>query len=756
MSHLATLINDLALILICAGVMTLLFKKLKQPLVLGYVVAGFLASPHMPYTPSVMDTANIQTWADIGVIFLLFALGLEFSFKKIVKVGGAAIIAACTIIFCMILLGITVGTGFGWQRMDSIFLGGMIAMSSTTIIYKAFDDLGMRKKQFTGLVLSVLILEDILAIVLMVMLSTMAVRHNFEGSEMLESIGKLLFFLILWFVVGVYLIPELLKRCRKLMSEETLLIVSLGLCFGMVVMAARTGFSAAFGAFIMGSILAETVEAESIERLVKPVKDLFGAVFFVSVGMMVDPAMIVEYALPIIVITLAVIFGQSLFGTLGVLLAGQPLKTAMQCGFSLTQIGEFAFIIASLGVSLHVTSDFLYPIVVAVSVITTFLTPYMIRFAEPASNFVDTHLPVKWKNFLLHYSSGSQTMNHESLWKKLILALTRITIVYSIVSIAVVALAFRFLVPLFLEHIPGIWGRLLAAVVIILFISPFLRAIMIKKNHSAEFVTLWNDSRGNRAPLVATIVIRILIAVSFVMFVISGLFKVSVGLLLGVAVLLVIMMILSRQLKKQSIMIERKFFQNLRYRDMRAEYMGEKKPEYAGRLLSRDLHLTDFEVPGESAWAGKTLAELNFGKKYGIHVVSILRGRKRINIPGASVRLFPEDKIQVIGTDEELNQFSSEMEKAAILETDVVEKSEMILRQFRVDAHSIFLGKTMRESGIREQYHCLIVGVERGEETLHAPDPHEPFMEDDVVWIVGENADVYKLVGQKNENVDME
>ena len=604
MSHLATLINDLALILICAGIMTLLFKKLKQPLVLGYVVAGFLASPHMPYTPSVMDTANIQTWADIGVIFLLFALGLEFSFKKIVKVGGAAIIAACTIIFCMILLGITVGTGFGWQRMDSIFLGGMIAMSSTTIIYKAFDDLGMRKKQFTGLVLSVLILEDILAIVLMVMLSTMAVRHNFEGSEMLESIGKLLFFLILWFVVGIYLIPELLKRCRKLMSEETLLIVSLGLCFGMVVMAAHTGFSAAFGAFIMGSILAETVEAESIERLVKPVKDLFGAVFFVSVGMMVDPAMIVEYALPIIVITLAVILGQSLFGTLGVLLAGQPLKTAMQCGFSLTQIGEFAFIIASLGVSLHVTSDFLYPIVVAVSVITTFLTPYMIRFAEPASNFVDTHLPVKWKNFLLHYSSGSQTMNHESLWKKFILALTRITIVYSIVSIAVVALAFRFLVPLLLEHIPGIWGKLLAAFLTILFIAPFLRAIMIKKNHSAEFVTLWKDSRGNRAPLVATIVIRILIAVSFVMFVIAGLFEVSVGLLLGVAVLLVTMMILSRQLKKQSIMIERKFFQNLRYRDMRAEYMGEKKPEYAGRLLSRDLHLADFEIPGESAGHG--------------------------------------------------------------------------------------------------------------------------------------------------------
>lgn len=752
MSHLAPLIADLALILISASLMTLLFKKLKQPLVLGYVVAGFLASPHLSFTPSVMDTANIRTWADIGVIFLLFALGLEFSFKKIVKVGGPAIIAACTIIFCMILVGVAVGTSFGWKRMDCIFLGGMIAMSSTTIIYKAFDDLGILKKQFTGLVLSVLILEDILAIVLMVMLSTMAVSNNFEGTEMLESVAKLLFFLILWFVVGIYLIPELLKRCRKLMSDETMLIVSLGLCFGMVVVAAHTGFSAAFGAFIMGSILAETLEAEHIEQLVKPVKDLFGAIFFVSVGMMVDPGMIVEYAIPILVITLAVIVGQSLFGTLGVLLSGQPLKTAMQCGFSLTQIGEFAFIIASLGVSLNVTSHFLYPIVVAVSVITTFLTPYMIRLAEPASNFVDAHMPKRWKGFLDRYTSGSRAVNHDSLWKRLIVSLVRITVVYSIVCVAIVAVSFRFLVPLCKEGLPGIWGALVAAFVTILFLAPFLRAIMIKKNHSMEFVTLWNDNRGNRAPLVATIVLRILLAVSFVMFVIAGLFKMSVGLVFGVALLLVIVMILSRQLKRQSILIERKFFQNLRSRDIRAEYMGEKKPEYAGRLLSRDLHLADYVVPGESGWVGKTLAELNFGKKYGVHVVSILRGKKRINIPGAMDRLFPQDKLQVIATDEELNRFGEEMAKVSELDTDVVEKSETILRQFRIDAGSPFLGKTLKEAGIREKYHCLIAGVERGSDELHAPDPHEPFAEDDVVWIVGEKADVYKLVGETIED----
>ncbi|WP_455962746.1 cation:proton antiporter domain-containing protein [Bacteroides bouchesdurhonensis] len=755
MSQLPTLIADLALILICAGIMTLLFKKLKQPLVLGYVVAGFLASPHMPYTPSVMDTANIKTWADIGVIFLLFALGLEFSFKKIVKVGGSAIIAACTIIFCMILLGIGVGMSFGWHRMDCLFLGGMIAMSSTTIIYKAFDDLGLRKKQFTGLVLSILILEDILAIVLMVMLSTMAVSHNFEGTEMLESIGKLLFFLILWFVVGIYLIPEFLKRCRKLMGEETLLIVSLALCFGMVVMAAHTGFSAAFGAFIMGSILAETIEAESIDRLVKPVKDLFGAIFFVSVGMMVNPAMIVEYAIPIIVITIAVILGQATFGTFGVILSGKSLKTAMQCGFSLTQIGEFAFIIASLGVSLHVTSEFLYPIVVAVSVITTFLTPYMIRFAEPASTFVDAHLPASWRKMLLRYNGSQTAMNHDNLWKKLLLAMVRITVVYSIVSISVIALSFRFVIPFFKENLPPFWASLLGAVFIILFISPFLRAIMVKKNHSVEFMTLWHDSRANRAPLVATIVIRVMIAALFVIFVISGLFKASIGLIIGVAVLVVLLMVWSRRLKKQSILIERRFFQNLRSRDVRAEYLGEKKPEYAGRLLSHDLHLADLEIPGESPWSGKTLMELNLGKRYGVHVASILRGRRRINIPGGAERLFPLDKIQVIGTDEQLNKFSEDMQNGAKIDWEVYEQSEMSLKQFIVDADSVFLGKTIRESGIRDKYRCMIVGVEREDGTLVAPDVNVPFEEGDVVWVVGEKEDVYQLVNQKDEKLQV-
>lgn len=753
MSELAPLIADLALILVCAGVMTLLFRKLKQPVVLGYIVAGFLASPHLAWTPSVVDTANIQTWADIGVIFLLFALGLEFSVKKIMKVGGSAVIAACCIIFCMIFLGIMVGTAFGWKRMDCIFLGGMLAMSSTTIIYKAFDDLGYFKKQFTQLVMSILILEDILAIVLMVMLSTMAVSNNVEGGEMLYSFGKLLFFLILWFVVGIYFVPLLLRKTHKLMTDETLLIVSLAMCFLMVVLAAKTGFSAAFGAFIMGSILAETVEAEHIDHLVKPVKDLFGAVFFVSVGMMVDPAMIVEYAVPILVITLTIIVGQTVFGSLSVLISGQTLKTSMQCGFSLTQIGEFAFIIASLGVSLKVTSDFLYPIVVAVSVITTFLTPYMIRAAEPASDFVERHLPKKWRELLNKYATGMHTVNHQSVWRKYIMALVKITVVYSIVCVAIILLCLKFLLPL-CSSIPGIWGRLLVAVVTIALMAPFLRAIMIKKNHSEEFITLWRESRANRAPLVASILLRILLAVVFIIFVISSLFHVSVALIFGLALIIVTAMIMSRWLKMQSIQIERVFFKNLRSRDVKAEYMGEKKPEYAGRLMSKDIHLADFEIPSEAPWVGGTLAELNLGKKYGIQVVSILRGHKRINIPRANDRLYPCDRIQAIGTDSELQTFGEALSSSFELDENVYEAGEMVMRQFVIDINSPFIGKNLKECGFRDKYHCLIVGVERGSDVLHAPNPQELFVAGDIVWIVGEAQDVSRVAGVVNQSLE--
>ena len=747
MSELPPLISDLALILICAGVMTLIFKRLKQPLVLGYIVAGFLASPHFELTPSVIDTTSIHTWSEIGVIFLLFALGLEFSFKKLMKVGGTAVIAASSIIFSMILIGMVVAWTFGWKSMDCLYLGGMLAMSSTTIIYKAFDDLGLRQQRFAGLVLSILIIEDILAIVLMVLLSTVAVSQNFEGGEMVYSIGKLVFFLILWFVVGIYLIPIFLKRSKKWVSNETMLILSLAMCFGMVVLAAKVGFSPAFGAFIMGSILAETIEAETIEKLVAPVKDLFGAIFFVSVGMMVDPAMTVAYLGPILALKFAITLGQTIFGTRGVVLSGQPLKVAMQCGFSLTQIGEFAFIIAALGVSLNVTSSFLYPIVVAVSVITTFLTPYMIRLAVPAYNVVERKMPEKWKRMLEHYTAGSQTVNSENNWKKLLMDIARIVAIYTVLCIAVILVSFQFVLPLIYMVLPEFWAKLAGALFMIVCISPFLRAIVMKKNHSVEFQALWQDNRFNRAPLVSTIVLRMIIAVGFILFIIKNLFEASIMLLIGIAIVLVVLMMLSRRLKKHSIIMERTFMQNLNFRDTHEEFQGKKRPKYEGHLLSRDLHLSDFDIPADSLWAGYTLRELNLGNKYGVHVASIIRGLHRINIPGANVRLFPGDTIQVIGTDEQLSEFSRQVERVSnAAEENEIEKREMHLKQFVVDAQSPFLNTTIKDSGIRNGFRCLVVGVEKDNGNLMSPEAHMLLEEGDVVWVVGEKEDVYQLV----------
>ena len=481
-----------------------------------------------------------------------------------------------------------------------------------------------------------------------------------------------------------------------------------------------------------------------------PVKDLFGAIFFVSVGMMVDPAMIVEYIGPIITITLAILLGQTIFGTCGVILSGQPLKVAMQCGFSLTQIGEFAFIIASLGVSLNVTSSFLYPIVVAVSVITTFLTPYMIRLAVPAYDLVEKKMPEKWKLMLERYTAGSQTVNSENNWKKLLMDISKIVAVYMVLCIAVILLSFQFVMPFFRLVMPEFWAKMAGATFMIVCISPFLRAIVMKKNHSIEFQALWNDNRFNRAPLVSTIVFRMMIAVGFILFIIKSLFQASTMLVIAIALVLVVLMVLSRWLKKQSIFMERTFIQNLNFRDTHEEFQGKKRPKYEGHLLSRDLHLSDFDIPADSLWAGYTLKDLNFGKKYGVHVASIIRGLHRINIPGANVRLFPGDTIQVIGTDEQLAEFSRQAERVSnAAEENEIEKREMHLKQFVVDGESPFLNTSIMDSGIRNDYRCLVVGVEKEDGNLLSPEANMLLEDGDVVWVVGEKEDVYRLVNKE-------
>ena len=570
MSQLEPLIADLALILICAGIMTLLFKSLKQPIVLGYIVAGFLASPNMPYMPSVTDMHGIHLWSDIGVIFLLFALGLEFSFKKILKMGAAPIIAALAIILSMMYVGSFSGSLFGWSEMDCIYLGGMLAMSSTTIIFKAFDDIGLHKERFAGLVLSVLIIEDILAIVLMVMLSTLAVSKEFEGTQMLMSILQLGFFLVLWFVVGIYLIPLFLKKAKPLMNDETMLITALALCFGMVVFASAVGFSAAFGAFVMGSILSETIEAQKIEHLVAPVKNLFGAIFFVSVGMMVDVNLIIEYIVPIISIIAAIMLGQTILSTGAFLISGQSLKTAMQCSFSLTQIGEFAFILATLGTSLGVTSDFLYPIVVAVSVFTTFTTPYMIRLAEPAYNMVARILPERWKTKMESNTAEEveETDEMRQLWRSELKRFIFIILINSVLCLAIIAIMYYYGAPLLMSLLPESWLGVAAAIVTLSICSPFLWSLMRQGGNSANVNRLWQEGgKIERVKMTALGLFRLAVGAAFIAYIVGNTLPTTGGLSIFAFIIVVLIIFSSKSLEKQSEKMTKTFTENLNERE---------------------------------------------------------------------------------------------------------------------------------------------------------------------------------------------
>ena len=750
MSEIPALINDLAYILMSAGIVTIIFKKLKQPLVLGYIVAGFLVSPHMPYTASVVDTENVQLWADIGVIFLLFSLGLDFSFKKILKMGASPIISTVTIIFFMSLLGTFMGHAFGWTRMDSIFLGGMLAMSSTTIIYKAFDDLGLRQQQFAGLVMSVLILEDILAIVMMVMLSAIAGGTATNSSMLLGSILTIIFFLVLWLVVGIFAIPFFLRKVRKLVNSEVLLIVSLGLCCAMAVISTKVGFSSAFGAFIMGSILAETVEAERIEKLVEPVKNLFGAIFFVSVGMLVNPQILFDYAVPIIALVLTILIGQSILGTVAFMLGGESLKSAMRCGFSMAQIGEFSFIIASLGLSLGVISDFLYPVVVAVSVITTFLTPYMIRLATPVYNRLEKHLPSSLIKLLNHFSMSHPNTTEKSKWKQLLTQMATNTIVYSILTSATIAIMFTFFLPFVRELLPG-WemhwyANFITGILTILFISPFLRAMIMKKNRSEEFRTLWNESNINRLPLLFTILVRVVIAVAFIFYICHHLSRLSSAIIITFGLVAVALIVVSRTVKQRSIKLERLFILNLHSREIEAQVHGKKRPLYEGRLLDRDVHMAEVAIPMNSQWMGSTLKQLGLGKKYGVHVSSILRATFRLNIPDGDYIIFPGDRLQVIGSDEQLSKFAHAVEKEVIGEDFDLENREMKLRQLILGEGSRFIGKTIVDSGIRSLFSCMVIGLEEGKENLSPINPKRPFQEGDILWVVGEQESLDALI----------
>jgi CPA2 family monovalent cation:H+ antiporter-2 len=741
MQHLTPLITDLALILISAAVISLLFKWLKQPVVLGYIIAGFFVGPNFNLFPSVVETESVTIWAEIGVLFLLFGLGLEFSFKKLLKVGGVAAITAIIGVGMTMFTGYIIGQLLGWNSMDCLFLGGILGIASTTIIIKAFDELGVKSQRFSGMVMGILVVEDIVAVVLMVVLSTISVSRTFEGMEMVFSLLKLIFFLVLWFVSGIYFLPSLLRSVRKLLNEETLLILSLALCFSMVVLATNAGFSPALGAFIMGSLLAETTKAEKIEHGIKSLQSLFGAIFFVSVGMLINPEMLVLHAIPIALSTIVLLFGKPLFVTIGALITGQPLKVSVQSGMSLSQIGEFSFIIATLGLTLNVTSDFLYPIAVAVSVITTFTTPFMIRLSVPFHKFLEVRLPKKWISKLNTYSLGAQKVTEASDWKKILQFYFTNTLIFSVVIISLILISTNYIIPLVPKNQ---WSDYIMAFVTLVFLAPFLWALAFRTKNIESIAKVW-EKHSQRGPLIVLMISRFILALFYIGFLFATLFS-TFAAFIGVLVTSLLLLLFQNRIKLFYRKIEDRFLLNFNQR----EEIVSKNP-----LINTpwDSHMAIFELTVGMPFIGNTLMESQLRENYGINVAVIKRDDLIINVPKRSERLYPNDILSVIGTDEQLKNFNDFIEVSLLNKPETSEIiSEVSLHHFTLNESSAFIGKSISETDIRDITKGLAVGVERNDERILNPESDLIFKAEDTIWLVGDEKRIQFLIIEQEKS----
>lgn len=750
MDQLPSLISDLAVILMTAGVITILFKHIKQPVVLGYILAGIIAGPSLDFF-HITDTENIKTWADIGVIFLLFSIGLDFSFKKLFKMGGAVFITAVTVITGMMTVGYITGKLIGWSHITSLFLGGMMSMSSTTIIIKTYEDLGVRKQQFAGLVIGMLIVEDLFAVILMVLLSTIAVSSDFSGENLVFNILRLFMFILIWFALGIYLLPTMLKKVGKWLNEETLLIVSVALCLTMVLVATGTGFSAALGAFVMGSLLSETRESERMEKVIKPLKDLFGAVFFVSVGMMINPSGLLNNILPIMLITVAVICGQIFLGTMGMLFSGQSLRVGMQAGFSLAQVGEFAFIIAQLGVNLGVTDSNLYPTIVAVSVITTFFTPFLIKSAVPAFNWFTHKCPPKFLSGI-EKLSFTPRIGKSGLSVELFKSLASVLVFYLTIIVFIVIIGLQYIAPHVTDFISNeFFAKVISAVIIIGATSPFMRAILVKKNKTIKHLLQERDM--NKGPLIGLIIIRIFICVSIIIFVLSSLFNIGWVLLTLIALAIVALTLFNQPLKRRSIAMEKRFISNLNEKDeIREKEQYTINKEIDSNLLSNNMHLEEFTIEQNSPNIGKSLRDVHMREYYGVNIVSIIRGDIRINIPGGNENIYPGDRIIVVGTDEQLKKFETMLESRHHDNDDNKAQTEdMTLERMELSDKSSMIGKTIRNTLLRDRYSCMVVGIERNNTLIANPDVEEMFMIGDTLLIVGEKQNIISMAEMINQ-----
>lgn len=757
MHGLPSLVTDLALILLLAAFTTLLCRKFNQPLVLGYILAGFLCGPVVDFLPTIADQENIKLWSEIGVIFLMFAVGLEFSIHKLVKVGLAGILSALFEVGGMMFLGIVLGQALGWTMMDSIFLGGMLAISSTMVAIKSLEDSGMKSHKFAGYAIGTLIIEDIVAIFMMVILSTVAVSQGISGLELTLTIGRLLFYLAVWLMLGILLLPTLLHKVRDLLTDEVLLVLSLGICFGMVWIADALGFSSALGAFLAGSILAGTLHSDKIEHLVAPCKDLFGAVFFVSVGLLVVPATLVDYLLPILLITVITIVGKIFFLTLGMMAAGKDIATSVKSAFCLTQIGEFSYIIAALGTSLGVTSDFLYPVIVAVSVVTAFTTPLMIGHAGGFADWLAGVMPEKLRQGWEKYGNNDDdSALQDSDWLAFGKGYIASLLLHMLISVGIIMLGIRVLAPLLADLS---FGNVLVCVLVELGIMPFVGQLLLHRD--PNMTSLWLRGIKNRLPLLVLMLVRVLVAMLLLILPLYWLIGFHPVWVVPGGVLLTLLLSRYRRFTSLYLKIEAKFLANFNERKLQEQYAADKRGDF-GHRLNEDVFVRKFTCPEDSSIVGQSLLQLDWGRM-GIKVIKIVRGRQHINIPDGAEQIHIGDSIWVLSDPKTLANFVYICRMRGMLQP--VAEAEMSLHdyieqqdgsaaeQIYCCAVSIadvprYAGKTIRGSSIKQDWSCFLLGLERDMLPINNPSPDMQLENGDLVWVLGSKQMGERLVAE--------
>ena len=758
MESLPALFSDLALILVTAGLTTVIFKWLKQPVVLGYIIAGFLIGPNFEWFPVISDHTSVETWSEIGMVFMLFGIGLEFSFKKLKKVGGTVGITALTELVTMCVVGFMLGKMLGWSQMDSIFLGAMLSISSTTIIAKAFDDMKLHREKFSGNVIGELVVEDLEAVLLMVVLSTLAVSKSFNGMQLVSSMLKLGFFLLVWFLGGIFIVPTVLRWARKFMSEETLTVFSVGLCFMMVVLANLAGFSSALGAFIMGSILAETLEAEMIHKVTTPIKNLFGAVFFVSVGMLVDPKILVEYWWQILVITGVLLFFKPLSNVAGRLIAGLGLKQSIQGGFCFSQIGEFSFIIASLGLSYGVIDEFLYPIIVSVSIITTFLTPYAIKAAVPTYNWVSGHMSQQWLNHFENRDTGIKVKSGEKVsMASFIGRQFKHIVIYIAIVVALLFICF-WIGSFIIEYVPNVWGNAISVAITMVLVSPFLWAIGFRHTLVNTTHKLMEHSRFNKTLILSIFILRFIIVWAVATSVLRHFFNEAFWLRLGVGVHLGrwinVAMALGYTLLLRVVSPAMKFYK--RIEDSFLDNLNKRQSSQVfaiPEILQENCHLQKMTLSPDSPYSGKLIRETDFRDNYNVSVVSVERGKQLIELPKSDFQLFPYDKVTFVGHEDHLRLLLPRVELFDEQLIQEHEESEVDLYKVEVRPISPYVGVALMDSGLAENFDAMIIAIERDGQFILNPSARITFQPADLVWFVAQKEKAEILMNYNPETI---